>query len=186
MTALTATEADLIGAKHNISLLQDMIELGAQLAREAAQKVLQPPPPDQAPSRARTPDYSQVFTRMWSAIRQAISLQLKLGTSAPAAVPASAKPAASQPKPDTRRETIIRVLGIVTAARPDRVKLRRHALHMLDRELAKDPDGKKSASDLVTTICAAFRIPLDPKTMPAELLDILCSPDRRSAPPMAA
>jgi hypothetical protein len=87
-------------AGQNIGMLQELLELGMQLARAAADRAVQaikaplPGPDEPGRAPARGPDPTQVFLRLWASVRQTISLQRRLAKNlvGPAAE-------ASQPQP---------------------------------------------------------------------------------------
>jgi hypothetical protein len=71
-------------AGRNIGMLQQLMEAGMQLAQAAADRALQaikaPPPAPDEPGQAqsRGPDHTQVFLRLFAAIRQTMALQARL------------------------------------------------------------------------------------------------------------
>jgi hypothetical protein len=67
-------------------MLQELIDAGMQLARAAAARALKllsgpnPAPEDAGKPRARTPDPTQLFLRLWTSIRQSMTLQAQIAT----------------------------------------------------------------------------------------------------------
>jgi len=161
-----------------LRMCEEMAELGMNLARKAAQDAAarqsaDPAAGDRRSTLGKTTDPATLFTRLCSAIRQAIALEARLaaGQKPNRKVTGPALPA------DSRRATLRQVFFHVTERNPNRVEIRRATSARLDEELAEDPDGKIHIGDLFTKICEDLAVEIDLATLPDALLDLLCPED---------
>jgi len=179
-------------ARH-LRMCEEMAELGMDLARAAARQAAReaaaleaaaqhpqsglPTPAQTRPHK--TTDPATLFTRLCSAVRQAIALEAKLAN-LPA--PGRRSSLAAPPIDDPRRAILRQVFHHVTERNPNRQAIRRQTSERLDEELALDPEGNTHVGDLFTKICEDLAVEIDLATLPDALLDLLC-PDDPNAPP---
>ena len=196
MNAISPVPPDQPGAARtarHLCLLEELAELGMELARAAAQQALAEwnrppqnatasPAPETAASRGARPgprlDPGLTFARVSRAVRQTIALEARIAAGDigpgrrwwPNRLPA-----------DPRLPVIRRVLHAAAEAETDgaaRRDLRRQIDERLDDLPEADPDGELAVDEIIASICGALGISVDPARLPDELL----APTWRCAP----
>jgi len=155
----------------DLDMLQELAELGMQLAHLATQQALQ----DQAsPStetpRLKRPDPRLIFLRLSHAIRQTIILKTRLA--AGILPPPPRPPRASKPQPsemeaphkpeDPRRPLILRYFreGIDLAGQKSKIATSHQIVEdHIDAELAKDPRRRLPGRTILLNICKSLDLP---------------------------
>jgi hypothetical protein len=156
--------------ERHMRMCQRLAELALDLAEVAAKKAkeeLENP----APAKPKTPDAATLFTRLSTAVRQAIALEVKLaGTASRAAAAPEAGPE------DPRRDIIRQVLDISTAKNPDRGQLRRDIMRLVDKAIEADPEGNNEPFDIIQPIFNDHNLAINYNQIYDDLLDKLCRP----------
>jgi hypothetical protein len=157
-------------------MCRDLAELGMALAQAAAKKALTDfaalaePGDKQAKPDGTTTDYTQLFIRLSSNVRQIMLLEARLDAGVapprPRAEPARA-PA------DPRRAIIRQALDFAIGNRPDRATLCRAAWDLLDQKLAADPKADIRPVAIIHSILDPMRINVSIAKMPSNLRDAL-------------
>jgi len=165
-----------LGAR-DLDMLQELAELGMQLARLAVQQAQQ----DQAgePLRARRADPSLVFLRLSTAIRDTIILKTRLAAGALPPPPRPPREPKTQPieganKPeDARRALILRYFreGIDLTRQKSKIATSQHIVEThIDAELAKDPEHRRPGRYILLKICKSLDLPFYASRIPTDLL----------------
>jgi len=158
-------------------MLQELAELGMQLARLAVQQAQQ----EQAtePPRLRRADPSLVFLRLSSAIRDTIVLKTRLAAGILPAPPrppreANTQPiAAAQQPQDPRRALILRYFreAIDLTRQKSKIATNQQIVEThIDAELAKDPDHRRPGRDILLRICKSLDLPFYASRIHSDLL----------------
>ncbi len=146
-------------------LAMELAEAVVARAREEAKT-----PAADAP-KARTPDAATLFTRLSAAALKAITLEAKLAGGSKNKAEAPAPKAAPE---DPRRQIISQVLDLATVSNPDRGQLRRDIMRLVDKAIARDPEGKNEPFDIIQPIFNDHNLEMNYATMPDDLLDKIC------------
>jgi hypothetical protein len=171
-----------------LDMLQELAELGMQLARLAVQQAQQEPATE--PPRPRRADPRLVFLRLSTAIRETIILRTRLAAGilpptprAPREPKTHAQPIeATQQPEDARRALILRYFreGIDLTRQKSKIATSQKIVEThIDAELAKDPDHRLPGRDILLRICKSLDLPFYANRIPADLL-------RRPQTPKAA
>ncbi len=160
----------------DLDMLDELAELGMQLARLAVQQAQQ----DQAePPRPRRPDRHLIFLRLSSAIRDTLVLRTRLAAGIlppPPRLPREPKtlPAEASHQPeDARRALILRYFreGIDLTRQKSRIATSPQIIEThIDAELAKDPDHRLPGRDMLQKICRSLDLPFYANRIPGDLL----------------
>jgi hypothetical protein len=161
----------------DLDMLQELAELGMQLARLAVQQAQQ----DQAtaPSTTRRADPSLVFLRLSTTIRDTIILKTRLAAGILPAQPRQPREpktqpieAAQQPQ-DPRRALILRYFreGIDLTRQKSKIATSQQIVEThIDAELAKDPEARRPGRDILLKICKSLDLPFYANRMHSDLL----------------
>jgi hypothetical protein len=160
----------------DLDMLQELADLGMQLARLAVQQAQQ----DQAePPRPRRPDRHLIFLRLSSAIRETLVLKTRLAAGIlppPPRPPRELKtPPAEAPLQleDARRPLILRYFreGIDLTRQKSKIATSPQIIEThIDAELAKDPDHRLPGRDMLLRICKSLDLPFYANRIPSDLL----------------
>ena len=148
-----------------------MAELGMALAEAAATRATQafalPPRMAAVEPGALLPfpgaHPATLFTQLASVVRLAITLECRVAAGEVANQ-------ANDSQADPRRSKIRLAIRHATEGLANRAELREEADELLDTELALDPDGTTSLSDLLATICEELDFDLDYEEAEADLV----------------
>jgi hypothetical protein len=157
-------------------MLQELAELGMQLARLAVQQALHEPATE--PHRPRRADPSLVFLRLSTAIRDTIILKIRLAAGILPAAPRPPREAKTQPHPteapqDARRALILRYFreGIDLTHQKSKIATSQQIVEThIDAELAKDPDARLPGRDIRHKICKSLDLPFYANRIHSDLL----------------
>jgi hypothetical protein len=157
-------------------MLQELAELGMQLARLAVQQAQQ----EQAtePPRPKRADPSLVFLRLSTTIRDTIILKTHLAADILPAPPRPPREPKTQPHPteapqDARRALILRYFreGIDLTRQKSKIATNQQIVEThIDAELAKDPDHRLPGRDILLKICKSLDLPFYANRIPNDLL----------------
>jgi hypothetical protein len=164
-------------------MLQELAELGMQLARLAVQQAQQAQQ-DQAttPNTTRRADPSLVFLRLSTAIRDTIVLKTRLAAGILPAPPRPPREPKTQPQnhahpteapQDPRRALILRYFreGIDLTRQKSKIATSQQVVEThIDAELAKDPDHRRPGRDILLRICKSLDLPFYASRIPSDLL----------------
>ncbi len=163
----------------DLDMLQELAELGMQLARLAVQQAQQ----EQAtePPRPKRADPSLVFLRLSSAIRDTIVLKTRLAAGILPAPPRPPREAKTQPQPiaaaqqpqDPRRALILRYFreAIDLTRQKSKIATNQQVVEThIDAELAKDPDHRRPGRDILLRICKSLDLPFYASRIHSDLL----------------
>jgi hypothetical protein len=157
-------------------MLQELAELGMQLARLAVQQAQQDHATEPRPRRA---DRHLIFIRLSTTIRETIVLKTRLAAGIlppPPRPPREPKtlPTEALNKPeDARRPLILRYFreGIDLTRQKSKIATSQQIIEThIDAELAKDPDHRLAGRDVLLKICKSLDLPFYANRMPGELL----------------
>jgi hypothetical protein len=157
----------------DLDLLQELAELGMQLARLAVQQAQQDQATEPRPRRA---DPRLIFLRLSTTIRETIVLKTRLaaGILPPPPREPKAPPAEALNKPeDARRPLILRYFrdGIDLTHQKSKIATSQQIIEThIDAELAKDPDHRRPGRDILLKICKSLDLPFYANRMPPDLL----------------
>jgi hypothetical protein len=174
-------QAPELGAR-DLDMLQELAELGMQLARLAVQQAQM----DQAAAanNAKRPDPSLVFIRLSAAIRDTIVLKTRLAAGILPAPPRPPREPKIQPPPidapnatrDARRALILRYFreGIDLTRQKSKIATSQQIIEThIDAELAKDPQARLAGRVILLKICKSLGLPFHANRIPS---DLLCPP----------
>jgi hypothetical protein len=158
----------------DLDMLQELAELGMQLARLAVQQAQQDPAMESRPRRA---DPRLVFLRLSTAIRETLILKTRL---AAGILPPPPRESKVQPqkvealhKPeDPRRPLILRYFreGIDLTRQKSKIASSQQIVEThIDAELAKDPDHRRQGREILLKICKSLDLPFYANRIPTEL-----------------
>jgi hypothetical protein len=157
-------------------MCRDLAELGMALAQAAAKKALadfaalaQPPAAPAAPVETG-PDYTQLFIRLSSNVRQIMLLEARLDAGV---APPRARAEPARPPADPRRAIIRQALDFAIGNRQDRPALCRAAWDQLDQKLAADPKCESRPAAIIHSILDPMGISVSFAKMPSALRDAL-------------
>ncbi len=162
----------------DLDMLQELAELGMQLARLAVQEAHR----DQAtePPRPRRADPRLTFLRLSSAIRETIILKTRLAAGILPPPPRPPREPKIQPRPieaaepeDPRRPLILRYFheGIDLTRQKSKIATSQKIVEThIDAELAKDPDHRLAGRDILLKICKSLDLPFYANRMHSDLL----------------
>jgi hypothetical protein len=154
------TEADqhVQDAQYYRRILHDLIDRGADLARQVHQQAL-----SQAETAEPAPDFAAAFDRIARTIRRCIVLARKLAepVQAPAANPAQSRTAARQRIIRAVEDTIQRDAG-----RTDAESLHAEFLDRLDAPDLDEDIDQRPIADIITDICRDLGLAALPGTHP--------------------
>ncbi len=155
----------------DLGLLQELAELGMQLARLAVQQAQQ----DQVePPRPRRPDRHLIFLRLSSAIRETLVLKTRLAAGIlPPPPRAPREPKTPHQPDDARRPLILRYFreGIDLTHQKSKIATSPQIIEThIDAELAKDPDHRVPGRDMLLKICKSLDLPFYANRIPSDLL----------------
>ncbi len=177
MNAITRPDIEIDDrVARQMRMCRDLAELGMALAQAAAKKALADfaalaEPPAAPGAAAETgPDYTQLFIRLSSNVRQIMLLEARLDAGGapprPRAEPARA-PA------DPRRAIIRQALDFAIGNRSDRATLCRAAWDLLDQKLAADPKADMRPAAIIHSILDPMGINVSIAKMPSALREAL-------------
>jgi hypothetical protein len=157
-------------------MLQELAELGMQLARLAVRQAQQEPAT--ASNTPKRSDPSLVFLRLSTAIRDTIILKTRLAAGILPAPPRQPREAKTQPHPtetpqDARRALILRYFreGIDLTRQKSKIATSQQIVEThIDAELAKDPEGRLPGRDILLKICKSLDLPFYANRLPSDLL----------------
>jgi hypothetical protein len=160
-------------------MLQELAELGMQLARLAVEQAQQ----DQAaePPRPGRADPRLIFLRLSSAIRETIVLKTRLAAGILPPAPRPPREPKTQPQhieaphqpEDPRRPLILRYFseGIDLTRQKSKIATSRQIVeNHIDAELAKDPEARLAGRDILLKICKSLDLPFYANRMHSDLL----------------
>jgi hypothetical protein len=166
-------------------MLQELAELGMQLARLAVQQASQEPVTER-PGLGRV-DSRIIYLRLSSAIRETLVLKTRLAAGnlpPPPRPPREPKPlpieALNKPQ-DPRRALILRYFreGIDLTRQKSKIATSPQIVEThIDAELAKDPEHRLAGRDILLKICKSLDLPFYANRMPS---DLLCPPQTHKA-----
>jgi hypothetical protein len=179
----TSTEVPELGAPtmsaRDLDMLQELAELGMQLARLAVAQAKQ----DEAvePPRPRRADPRLIFLRLSTAIRETIILKTRLAAGILPPPPRAPREPKTQPQPieaahqpeDPRRPLIRRYFSEAIDLTRQKSKIATSQAIVethIDAELAKDPDHRRPGRDILLKICKSLDLPFYANRMHADLL----------------
>jgi hypothetical protein len=157
-------------------MLQELAELGMQLARLAVQQAQQDQATEPRPKRA---DRHLIFIRLSTAIRETLILKTRLGAGLlpppprPPREPKTPPPEAPHRLEDARRPLILRYFreGIDLTRQKSKIATSQQIIEThIDAELAKDPDHRRPGRDILLRICKSLNLPFYASRIPPELL----------------
>jgi len=163
--------------QRDLDMLQELAELGMQLARLAVQQAHQEQ--ETEPARPRRADRHLIFIRLSSAIRETIVLQTRLAAGIlppPPRAPREPKtpPAEASRNPqDARRPLILRYFREAIDLTQQKSKIatsQQIVENHIDAELAKDPDHRLPGCAILRKICKSLDLPFYANRMPSDLL----------------
>jgi hypothetical protein len=158
-------------------MLQELAELGMQLARLAVHDAQQDHTAE--PTRPRRADPRLTFLRLSSGIRETIVLKTRLA--AGFLPPAPRAPRDSKPQPttaqttkeDPRRPLILRYFrdGIDLTRQKSKIATSQHIVEThIDAALAQDPEARLPGRDILQKICKSLDLPFYVNRMHSDLL----------------
>jgi hypothetical protein len=180
LPAASPQQAPELNAR-DLDLLQELAELGMQLARLAAQEALQDQAQQEAqPSRTRRADPRLVFLRLSNAIRQTIILKTRIAAGILPPPPRPPRTSKTQPpgmegerKPeDPRRPLILRYFreGIDLTRQKSKIATSHQIVEdHIDAELAKDPQHRLPGRAILRNICKSLDLPFYASRMHSDL-----------------
>ncbi len=160
----------------DLDLLQELAELGMQLARLAVQQAQQDQATEPRPRRA---DPRLIFIRLSTTIRETIVLKTRLAAGIlpppprPPREPKTQPSDASQRLEDARRPLILRYFrdGIDLTRQKSKIATSQQIVEAhIDAELAKDPDHRLPGRDILLKICKSLDLPFYANRMHSDLL----------------
>ncbi len=161
----------------DLDMLQELAELGMQLARLAVQQAQQDTATE--PLRPRRADPRLIFLRLSTAIRETLVLKTRLAAGIlpppprpPRETKARPTDASHQPE-DARRPLILRYFreGIDLTRQKSKIATSPQIIEThIDAELAKDPDHRLPGRDILLKICKSLDLPFYANRMPGDLL----------------
>jgi hypothetical protein len=160
----------------DLDMLQELAELGMQLARLAVQQAQQDPATEPRPRGA---DPRLIFLRLSSAIRETLALKTRLAAGILPPPPRPAREPKAQPNEapqrleDARRPLILRYFreGIDLTRQKSKIATSQQIVEAhIDAELAKDPDHRLPGRDILLKICKSLDLPFYANRMPSALL----------------
>jgi len=157
-------------------MLQELADLGMQLARLAVQQAQQDKSAE--PPRPRRADPSLVFLRLSTAIRDTIVLKTRLAAGILPPPPRPPREARTQPHPaeappDARRALILRYFreGIDLTRQKSKIATSQQIVEThIDAELAKDPQARLPGREILLKICKSLDLPFYANRLPGEFL----------------
>jgi hypothetical protein len=167
----------------DLDMLQELAELGMQLARLAVQQAQQ----DEAaePPRPRRADPRIIFLRLSNTIRETITLKTRLAAGILPPPPRPPREPKTQPQPqpqpteaspepqDARRPLILRYFreGIDLTRQKSKIATSQQIVeNHIDAELAKDPEARLPGRDILLKICKSLDLPFYANRMHSDLL----------------
>ncbi len=162
----------------DLDMLQELAELGMQLARLAVQQAQQEPATE--PPRPRRADRHLIFLRLSTTIRETIILKTRLAAGIlppPPRPPREPKtqfqPIEAPPEPeDARRPLILRYFreGIDLTRQKSKIATSQHIVEThIDAELAKDPGHRLPGRVILLKICKSLDLPFYANRMHSDL-----------------
>jgi hypothetical protein len=160
----------------DLDMLQELAELGMQLARLAVQQAQQDQATEPRPRRA---DPRLIFIRLSTTIRETIVLKTRLAAGIlpppprPPREPKTQPSDASQRLEDARRPLILRYFrdGIDLTRQKSKIATSQQIIEThIDAELAKDPEGRLPGRDILHKICKSLDLPFYANRLPSDLL----------------
>ncbi len=157
----------------DLDMLQELAELGMQLARLAVQQAQQDQATEPRPRRA---DRHLIFIRLSTTIRETIVLRTRLAAGIlppPPRVPKGQPTEALNKPEDARRPLILRYFrdGIDLTQQKSKIATSQQIIEThIDAELAKDPDHRLAGRDILLKICKSLDLPFYANRMPGDLL----------------
>jgi hypothetical protein len=157
-------------------MLQELAELGMQLARLAVQQAQQDQATEPRPKRA---DRHLIFIRLSTAIRETLILKTRLGAGLlpppprPPREPKTPPPEAPHRLEDARRPLILRYFreGIDLTRQKSKIATSQQIIEThIDAELAKDPDHRRPGRDILLRICKSLDLPFYASRIHSDLL----------------
>jgi hypothetical protein len=163
----------------DLDMLQELAELGMQLARLAVQQAQQEPATE--PPRPRRADRHLIFLRLSTAIRETIILKTRLAAGILPPPPRAPREPKIHPQPieatqqpeDARRPLILRYFreGIDLTRQKSKIATSQQIVeNHIDAELAKDPEHRLPGRDILLKICKSLDLPFYANRIHADLL----------------
>jgi hypothetical protein len=162
----------------DLDMLQELAELGMQLAHLAVQQAQQDTATE--PLRPRRADPRLVFLRLATTIRETINLKTRLAAGIlpppprePKTQPQPQPRAASNTPQDPRRALILRYFreGIdLTRQKSKSATSQQVVEDHIDAELAKDPEARLPGRDILLKICKSLDLPFYASRIHSDLL----------------
>jgi hypothetical protein len=161
----------------DLDMLQELAELGMQLARLAARQAQQDEPAE--PPRPRRADPRLIFLRLSSTIRDTIILKTRLAAGILPPPPRQPREPGSKPQQsaaaepeDPRRALILRYFreGIDLTRQKSKIATSQQIVEEhVDAELAKDPEARRPGRDILLRLCKSLDLPFYASRMHADL-----------------